>query len=60
MNVKNVNEKLKCFKSTAEIKFVNDVRKGKEELRNCLLRKEMQFCINGKRIFYPTKYHAYF
>jgi hypothetical protein len=33
-------------------------REGKEGGKT--LQKETQFCINGKRIFYPTQYHAYF
>lgn len=33
-------------------------REGKEGGK--ILQKEMQFCINGKRIFYFIQYYVYF
>lgn len=51
MSAKNVNEKLKCSRSVMKEFADHRVRKGKEEQK--VLHKEVQLCINGKRIFTP-------
>lgn len=62
MNVKNVNEKPKCYKSVVGMKSINHhARKGKEKLRmgNGITERNAVL-YQWQAYFHPTQYHANF
>lgn len=61
MNVKSINEKLKCYVCSGNKSPLSHVRKEKGELRmgNGVTERNAVL-YQWQAYFYPTQYHAYF
>lgn len=59
MNVKNINEKLKCYKSVVEIKVHKPCKESKRRMGNGVTERNAVL-YQWQAYFYPTQYHAYF